>query len=102
MTGLASPTPDAPPDGASGDEWPRAPLSPALPSVAGIYDALLGGEVRGVVRSGAETVRFLDGLELVPPRLADVAEWRPGWQAASLGGPVLFWSGVGRKPRSGR
>ena len=102
MTGQASPSPEAPPDGASGDKWSRALLNSAMPSVMGIYGALLGGKARGVASSGVETVRFLVGLELAPPGLAGVAEWRPGCRAASLGGPVLFWSGVGRKPRSGR
>jgi SAM-dependent methyltransferase len=73
--------------------------SEAVRKASEIYNGAL---VRSVVRSRAETTRFFDGLELIPPGLVDVAEWRPGCQAASLGGPVLFWAGVGRKPRSGR
>jgi hypothetical protein len=81
MTGPASPAPDAPPDGPSDDEWSRAPLSPALalPRVGGIYAALLGGNGN---------------------RAADrAAAWQlaaaiPGAERA-VGGPVLFWAGIG-------
>jgi S-adenosyl methyltransferase len=59
-----------------------------------------GALVRGAVRRKSETARFLDGLDMVPPGLVDVAEWRPGCRAAALSGPVLFWAGIGRKPGS--
>jgi S-adenosyl methyltransferase len=57
-----------------------------------------GALVRGAARSKSHTARFFDGLEMVPPGLVDVAEWRPGCRAAALGGPVLFWAGIACKP----
>jgi SAM-dependent methyltransferase len=63
-------------------------------------DIYSGAPVRGVVRSMAETMRFFDGLDMVAPGLVNVAEWLPGCRAESLGGPVLFWAGIGHKPGS--
>ena len=60
----------------------------------GIYDRAL---VRGAPRSHSEIMRFFDGLEVMPPGLVDVADWRPGHCARPDGRPVLFWAGVGRK-----
>jgi trans-aconitate methyltransferase len=57
-----------------------------------------GALVRGTARSKSQTARFFDGLEMVPPGLVDVAEWRPVCRAEVVGGPVLFWAGIGCKP----
>jgi hypothetical protein len=48
-------------------------------------------------RSHAEVVRFFDGLELVPPGVVAVQEWRPdsGLEAAASS---AMWGGVGLKP----
>jgi S-adenosyl methyltransferase len=66
----------------------------AVKQAADIYQGAL---VRSAARSRSEIARFFDGLEMVPPGLVDVAEWRPGRRAAAIGRPVLFWAGVGRK-----
>jgi hypothetical protein len=64
-----------------------------------IYNSAL---VRGTARSKSQTARFFDGLEMVPPGLVDVAEWRPGCRAEVVGGPVLLWAGIGCKPGGGQ
>jgi S-adenosyl methyltransferase len=48
-------------------------------------------------RSHAEVARFFDGLELVPPGVVAVQDWRPdtGLEAAARS---AMWGGVGRKP----
>lgn len=75
---------------ATGDEMP----ADAVQQAQEIYNSAL---VRGQARSRGEIARFFDGLDMIPPGIADVAEWRPGWSAPSIGRPV-FWAGVGRKP----
>ncbi|HMH93986.1 MAG TPA: SAM-dependent methyltransferase, partial [Streptosporangiaceae bacterium] len=64
-----------------------------------IYNSAL---VRGEARSRSEIQRLFEGLEMVPPGLVDVAEWRSGQRAPAIGRPVLFWAGIGQKPRSGQ
>lgn len=50
----------------------------------------------GVARSREEIMRFLNGLEIVPPGLVNVASWRPDWLAAEPG-RTIFYAGVGKK-----
>jgi S-adenosyl methyltransferase len=57
-----------------------------------------GALVQGAARSRADIARFFDGLDLIPPGLADVAAWRSGRSNSPAARPVLFWAGVGRKP----
>ncbi|MGD0554370.1 MAG: SAM-dependent methyltransferase [Streptosporangiaceae bacterium] len=47
-------------------------------------------------RDRAQVARFFDGLELVPPGLVPIPEWRPAEPAPE--GSVSLWGGVGRKP----
>ena len=56
-----------------------------------------GASVPGVPRSRAEVERFFDGLDLIPPGIADVRTW--GADRARPSGPVLFWAGLGQVPR---
>jgi S-adenosyl methyltransferase len=74
----------------TGDEIPAE----AVRRASEIYNGAL---VRGAPRSRSEIMRFFDGLDLVPPGLVDVAEWRAGRRASAIGRQVLFWAGIGRK-----
>ncbi|WP_243639779.1 SAM-dependent methyltransferase [Streptacidiphilus pinicola] len=59
------------------------------------------GVGRGQFRTSAEVAAFLDGLELVPPGVVTVAEWRPDDETPSHDAhPVLRLAAVGvaRKP----
>jgi hypothetical protein len=48
-------------------------------------------------RTGAETLRFFDGLQVVPPGLVQCHRWRPDPGAAGLEESVSAWGGVARK-----
>jgi hypothetical protein len=66
-------------------EFPR-PLSGAeTPSIARIYDYLLGGHNNSAA----------DGPDLVEPGLVLLSEWRPGGEKNILDGPAGFGA-VGR------
>jgi hypothetical protein len=47
-------------------------------------------------RTRAEVARFFDGMELVPPGVVRVEEWRPEPEAGQAG-PSALWVSVGRK-----
>jgi len=47
-------------------------------------------------RDHATVARFFDGLELVPPGLVRVSDWRPP-AGANAGYPAAIWAGVARK-----
>jgi SAM-dependent methyltransferase len=65
-------------------------------AAAAAKTAYQGASMPGVPRSRAEVERFFDGLDLLPPGVADVRAWgRPGVRPS---GPVLFWAAVGRLP----
>jgi hypothetical protein len=54
---------------------------------------------RYVVRSHAEVMRFLQGLELVEPGLVEIDEWRPDpAQPVPEGPPVPIYAAVALKP----
>jgi S-adenosyl methyltransferase len=78
----------------TGDEIPEE----AVRRASAIYNGAL---IRGAARGKDEIMRFFDDLDMIPPGLVDVAEWRPGHRARTVGGPALFWAGIGRKPGSG-
>lgn len=64
-------------------------------------DAYEDASAPGVARSLDQVARFFAGLEMVPPGLVPVSEWRPD----CLGKPpepVLFYAGIGRKTAPGR
>jgi hypothetical protein len=50
------------------------------------------------LRGPEQLARFFDGLELVPPGLVPVPQWRPG-PAAGQESEVFSYCAVGRKPR---
>jgi hypothetical protein len=50
-------------------------------------------------RSGSEVTRFFDGLEIVPPGVVPLGQWRPGSAPAAVSPARLpTHSGLGRKP----
>jgi hypothetical protein len=53
-------------------------------------------------RSPEQIARFLDGLELVPPRLVDITEWRPAAEEERERQPddQRLLGGIGKKPRA--
>ena len=48
-------------------------------------------------RSYRETLRFFDGMEMVPPGLVQRHRWRPDPDATDLEANVSGWAGVARK-----
>src|ERR1700722_4908101 len=50
-------------------------------------------------RTHEQTLRFFDGLELVPPGVVQFHQWRPDSGAPVIEGNVSGWAGVARKPR---
>ena len=62
-------------------DW-RETFRPDIPSVARIYDYLLGGKDnypadRAHVRSRAEIRKLVAGMDIIEPGLAWPPEWRP-------------------------
>ncbi len=54
----------------------------------------------GVARTREQIALFFAGLDMVPPGLVNVSEWRP----AHIGpppGPAVFYAGIGRKKAPG-
>ncbi|MGF1428881.1 SAM-dependent methyltransferase [Kitasatospora sp. LaBMicrA B282] len=50
------------------------------------------------LRERDRVARFFDGLELLPPGLVTVAQWRPDQPPADTDARTAFWAGVARKP----
>jgi len=63
--------------------------------------AYAGASAPGAARSRAQIAGFFAGLDMVPPGLVDVSEWRPDVIGVSAGPPV-FYAGIGCKTRPGR
>ena len=63
--------------------------------------AYAGASAPGAARSREQIAGFFAGLDMVPPGLVDVSEWRPDVIGASPGPPV-FYAGIGCKTRPGR
>ena len=63
-------------------------------SVGELYE---GTTAPGATRTRSEILRFFDGLELVPPGLVNVSEWRNEFMPEQPG-RTIFYAGVGRKP----
>jgi hypothetical protein len=60
-----------------------------------------GASAPGVARSRAQVARFFAGLDMLPPGLVNVSEWRPG-HIGPPPGPALFYAGIGTKTSPGR
>lgn len=70
----------------------------ATPDVAaGVNRLYEGVTAPSAPRTRSEILRFFDGLELVPPGLVNVPEWRNDFMPEQPGRTV-FYAGVGRKP----
>jgi S-adenosyl methyltransferase len=52
---------------------------------------------RSTYRSKEQVTRFFEGLDLVPPGVVPIQEWRPA-SAAEAGAAAAMWGGVGLKP----
>jgi len=52
---------------------------------------------RSTYRSKEQVTKFFDGLQLVPPGVVPIQEWRPA-NAAEAGAAASMWGGVGLKP----
>jgi hypothetical protein len=63
--------------------------------------AYAGASAPCAARSREQIAGFFAGLDMVPPGLVDVSEWRPDVIGASPGPPV-FYAGIGCKTRPGR
>ena len=48
-------------------------------------------------RTHAETLRFFEGMQVVPPGLVQCHRWRPDSGATGLNENVSAWGGVARK-----
>jgi len=66
-----------------------------LPGVAEIERVYERATAQMTLRSHAETMRFFEGFELVPPGLVMGPLWRP--DADTTAEPLPFYAGVGRK-----
>jgi hypothetical protein len=63
--------------------------------------AYAGASAPGVPRSREQVARFFAGLDMVPPGLVNLPEWRPV-HVGPAPGPVVFYAGIGRKTAPGR
>jgi hypothetical protein len=71
-------------------------LDPALGASADHWNRMSSQPV--TLRSSAEVAAFTAGLELVPPGLLPVNEWRPTFGGSRLGQPVPVYAVLARKP----
>jgi S-adenosyl methyltransferase len=113
------------PLGTPAGEPGRDPLDTGVAHVARVYNYWLGGSYlvvshpaididvdsmklmagrlnrlmvqRVTLRRHAEVAAFFDGLELVPPGVVRIPEWRPD-APEDMATPATMWGGVGRKP----
>lgn len=68
--------------------------SDIITSVGELYE---GTTAPGTTRTRSEILRFFDGLELVPPGLVNVSEWRNDFMPEQPG-RTIFYAGIGLKP----
>jgi S-adenosyl methyltransferase len=52
---------------------------------------------KGTYRSQAEVTRYFDGLELVPPGVVRIQQWRPDTEVEATARAAM-WGAIGRKP----
>ena len=57
----------------------------------------LNPEFVATLRDRAEVTSFFDGLELVPPGIVQISQWRPDSDLEAAAQAAL-WGGVARKP----
>ncbi len=61
--------------------------------VKGLYE---NASAPGVARSRRDIEKFFTGLEMIPPGLVSVAQWRNEWMLAEPG-RTIFYAGAGKK-----
>jgi SAM-dependent methyltransferase len=66
-----------------------------LGRITGVYDRTTSPLV---VRTETEIAQFFDGLDLVPPGVVFLSQWRPTNDYYAGGGTRWAYAGVGRKP----
>jgi hypothetical protein len=71
-------------------------LDPALTTALAQWNAV--ATVPIVLRSAGEIAALADGLDLVPPGLVPINDWRPGASDPPAGAPVPIYGLVARKP----
>ena len=71
-------------------------LNPAMRTATQRWNAMSGSHI--TLRSRAQLTALLAGLELVPPGLVPVTEWRPAPGDPRFGQPVPLHGAVARKP----
>ena len=72
-------------------------LDPGLEEAARLWNKLMPAQsIR--LRSRAQTARLIAGLDLIPPGLVPLAEWRPDQDAPGTEDPVPVHAAVARKP----
>jgi SAM-dependent methyltransferase len=67
-------------------------------AMRGLAEVSERGGITNVPRSFADTERFFAGLELVPPGLVPLPDWRPDLGPAQDAGQSYAYGGVARKP----
>jgi len=77
------------------------PPSDILPESAArvqqLLNAHLGAGASMTARSHDEVARFCDGMQIIPPGVVQVHQWRPA-NGAHPDGPATIWCAVARKP----
>jgi hypothetical protein len=71
-------------------------LDPAMAVAAHRWNAMSRRKI--TLRSRAQLTRLLAGLDLVPPGLVSVADWRPALDDPGFERPVPVYGAVARKP----
>jgi hypothetical protein len=75
---------------------PASDLDAALPEAAARWNAIARQRVR--LRSRSELMTLMNGLELVPPGLVTLPEWRPDTDDDVPQSPIPLYGVVARKP----
>jgi hypothetical protein len=75
---------------------PASDLDPALPAAAVRWNSIATQRVR--LRSRAEVMDLVDGLELVPPGLVTVPDWRPDPCDVAHSEVIPLYGVVAKKP----
>lgn len=78
-------------------EHPASDLDPAVSEAARQWNQT--GSTQIVIRTKAEVARYFDGLDLVPPGLVELQDWRPDVGAPTVAVPL--YAGLARKPLTG-
>jgi SAM-dependent methyltransferase len=85
-----------PPGGYLALSHPASDIEPeAMAEMAKRLNQMMAEKV--TFRGEAQVARFFAGLDLVPPGMVRVQQWRPDTEAEATS-PAALWGGIGRKP----